>query len=157
VVPLAALEPAWVAAPHQDPPPHAYLRTEGDCGLNLELEVEWNGTVVTRPPFATMYWTAAQQLAHLTVNGASLRTGDLFASGTVSGAAREQRGSFLELCWNGTEPITLADGSVRTFLDDHDTVTIRAKAIRADGVHIGLGPVTGAILPALSGHPGLSG
>ena len=55
-------------------------------GLDLHLELDCNGTVVSRPPFAGMYWTAAQQLAHLTVNGASLRTGDLYGSGTVSGA-----------------------------------------------------------------------
>ena len=75
-----------------------------------------------------MYWTPAQQLAHLTVNGASLRTGDLFASGTISGPDRDQRGSLLELTWNGTEPLELADGSRRTFLADGDTVTLRARA-----------------------------
>ena len=75
-----------------------------------------------------MYWTVAQQLAHLTVNGAALRTGDLFASGTVSGPDREQRGSFLELSWNGAEPVTLADGSTRSFLEDGDEVSISAWA-----------------------------
>ena len=104
-----------------------------DWGLDLELEVSWNGTVVSRPPFAGMYWTPDQQLAHLTVNGASLRTGDLFASGTVSGPERDQRGSFLELSWNGTEPVTLADGSTRTFLEDGDEVSVTAWAPGADG------------------------
>ena len=85
----------------------------------------WNGTVVSRPPFAGMYWTPDQQLAHLTVNGASLRTGDLYASGTVSGPERDQRGSFLELSWNGSEPVTLDDGSTRTFLEDGDVVSVR--------------------------------
>ena len=108
----------------------------------------WNGTTVSRPPFAAMYWTPAQQLAHLTVNGASLRTGDLYASGTVSGPEKDQRGSLLELTWNGAEPVTLADGSVRRFLEDGDTVTITAWAPGADGVRIGLGEVTGTILPA---------
>ena len=79
---------------------------------------------MSRPPFAGMYWTPDQQLAHLTVNGASLRTGDLFASGTVSGPERGQRGSFLELSWNGAEPVTLADGSTRTFLEDGDEVSV---------------------------------
>jgi fumarylacetoacetase len=107
--------------------------------------VEWNGTVVSRPPFRQMYWTAAQQLAHLTVNGASLRTGDLFASGTVSGPEPDQRGSLLELTWNGTSPLTLADGKERTFLEDGDTVTISASAPGLAGVRIGLGAVTGVV------------
>jgi fumarylacetoacetase len=98
-----------------------------------------------------MYWTAAQQLAHLTINGASLRTGDLFASGTVSGAEREQRGSFLELSWNGTEPVTLDDGSTRSFLEDGDVVSISATAPGAGGVRLGFGSVTGRVLPATSG------
>jgi fumarylacetoacetase len=95
-----------------------------------------------------MYWTVAQQLAHLTVNGASLRTGDLFASGTVSGPDREQRGSFLELSWNGAEPVTLADGSTRSFLEDGDEVSISAWAPGPDGVRIGFGDVTGRVVGA---------
>ncbi len=95
-----------------------------------------------------MHWTAPQQLAHLTVNGATLRTGDLFASGTVSGPDRDQRGSLLELSWGGTEPITLPDGSTRTFLEDGDTVTISATAPGPDGTRIGLGEVTGTVRPA---------
>jgi fumarylacetoacetase len=95
-----------------------------------------------------MYWTAAQQLAHLTANGASVRTGDLYASGTVSGPEPDQRGSFLELTWNGTEPVRLADGSTRTFLADGDTVTISATAPGPGRSRIGLGEVTGSVLPA---------
>ncbi len=110
-----------------------YLGRTADWGLDLELEVAWNGTVVSRPPFAGMYWTPDQQLAHLTVNGASLRTGDLYASGTVSGPERDQRGSFLELSWNGSEPVALADGSTRTFLEDGDVVSVQAWAPGADG------------------------
>ena len=120
-----------------------YLGRTADWGLDLELEVSWNGTVVSRPPFAGMYWTPDQQLAHLTVNGASLRTGDLYASGTVSGPERDQRGSFLELSWNGTEPVTLDDGSTRTFLEDGDVVSMQAWAPGADGTRIGFGEVTG--------------
>jgi fumarylacetoacetase len=96
-----------------------------------------------------MYWTPDQQLAHLTANGASLRTGDLYASGTVSGPERDQRGSFLELSWNGQEPVTLADGSVRTFLEDGDEVSVTARAPGADGTRIGFGEVTGRIAPAV--------
>jgi fumarylacetoacetase len=95
-----------------------------------------------------MYWTPAQQLAHLTVNGASVLAGDLFASGTVSGAAREEWGSLLELSENGAEPMRLADGSIRVFLEDGDTVTISASAPGPGGGRIGFGEVTGRVLPA---------
>jgi fumarylacetoacetase len=148
VVPLAALEHARVDPPMQDPPPLAYLRTSERWGLDVAIEIEWNGTVVSRPPYRQMYWTAPQQLAHLTVNGASLRTGDLYASGTVSGPERDQVGSLLELTWNGREPVTLDNGQVRGFLEDGDTVTIRASAPGADGTRIGFGEVTGVIHPA---------
>jgi fumarylacetoacetase len=147
VVPLSALDGARVAGPEQNPAPLDYLRQDEPRGLDLALRIEWNGTVVSRPPFAGMYWSAAQQLAHLTVNGASLRTGDLYASGTVSGPEKDQRGCLLELSWNGTEPITLADGSARTFLEDGDTVTIDGHAT-VNGVRIGFGGVTGTIQPA---------
>ena len=130
-------------------PPSTCATTTGPWGLAIELEVTWNGTAVARPPFAQMYWTAAQQLAHLTANGASVRTGDLYASGTVSGPEPDQRGSFLELTWNGTEPVRLADGSTRAFLADGDTVTISATAPGPDGNRIGLGEVTGSVRPAL--------
>ena len=148
VIPLAALDEARCAPPLRDPEPLAYLRDAGDEGLDLALEVTWNGTVVSRPPFSTMYWTAAQQLAHLTVNGAALRTGDLYASGTVSGPAPEQRGSFLELSWNGRDTVTLDDGSTRTFLEDGDTVVISASAPGPGGTRLDLGAVAGTVLPA---------
>jgi fumarylacetoacetase len=149
VVPLDALEAARLPPVRRDPPVADYLRDDEGWGLDLSLELRWNGTLVSRPPYAGMYWTAAQQLAHLTVNGASLRTGDLFASGTVSGPERGQRGSFLELSWNGTEPVTLDDGSSRTFLEDGDEVSISAWAPGPAGTRIGLGEVTGRVLPAL--------
>jgi fumarylacetoacetase len=141
ITPLAALEHAWVDAPAQDPAVVSYLDDDRRA-LDLRLSVEWNGVEVSRPPYAGMYWTPAQQLAHLTVNGASLRTGDLFASGTVSGAQRDEVGSFLELSWGGAEPITV-DGQERTFLVDGDEVVLRGRV--AD---IELGPVRGRVLPA---------
>ncbi|MGA3488691.1 fumarylacetoacetase [Micromonosporaceae bacterium DT55] len=150
VVPLEALAEAWVPAPEQDPAVLDYLRDTPHLGLDLRLSVQWNGERVTEPPFASMYWTPAQQLAHLTVNGASLRTGDLYASGTVSGPERSQVGSFLELSWGGTEPIALG-AAKRTFLDDGDTVTITATAPGPDGSTIGLGEVTGTITPPITG------
>ena len=146
ITPLPALEAARVALPGQDPEPLDYLRVEEPAGYDITFEVELGGEVISRPPYATMYWSPAQMLAHTTVNGASLRTGDLFASGTVSGDAREQRGSLLELSWGGQEPF----GNGRTFLDDGDTVTIRATAPGALGGRIALGEVTGTILPALA-------
>ncbi len=148
VVPIEAVESARVTPPVQSPRPLPYLRDEQGWGLDIDIEVEWNGVVVSRPPFRHMYWTPAQQLAHLTVNGAALRTGDLFASGTVSGPDRDQAGSLLELCWNGADPITFPDGSVRAFLADGDTVAMRAKATGADGAPIGFGSVSGTVLPA---------
>lgn len=148
VVPAAALEAARVSPPVQDPEPLPYLRCEEPWGLDLHLEVLINGQVAARPRFASMYWTPPQQLAHATVNGAPLRTGDLFASGTVSGPEREQRGCMLELSWNGREPLELDDGTKRTFLEDGDTVTIRAKAPGVSGSRISLGEVTGTVRPA---------
>ncbi len=150
VLPVAALDHARVSPPERSHGLLDYLADEPDdpWGLDLDLEVSWNGTTVSRPPFAQMYWTAAQQLAHLTVNGASLRTGDLFASGTVSGPEPAQRGSFLELSWNGTEPVQLDDGTSRTFLEDGDEVVLTATAAGADGSRVGLGEVRGRVLPA---------
>jgi fumarylacetoacetase len=148
VVPLDALEAARVTPPAQEPEVLPYLRGDEPWGLDLDLEISWNGHVVSRPGFAGMYWTPAQQLAHLTVNGASLRTGDLFASGTVSGPERGQRGSFLELSWNGTEQVELGDGTTRGFLEDGDLVSISASAPGPDGSRIGFGSVAGRVLPA---------
>ncbi|PYC88221.1 fumarylacetoacetase [Streptomyces tateyamensis] len=155
IVPLAALESARTAPPAQQPEPLPYLTDGQPWGLDLELEVLLNGHLVSRPPYASMYWTPAQMLAHMTVNGASVRPGDLFASGTVSGPDRDQRGSLMELSWGGQEPITLPDGSVRTFLEDGDEVVIRATAPGPHGTRIGLGEVAGRILPATT-HPHFS-
>lgn len=147
VVPMEALAGARVAPPTRDVALLPYL-DDADApagGLDLALEVRLDGEVVSRPPYAAMYWTPAQMLAHLCVNGASVRPGDLFASGTVSGPAREERGALIELTWNGTEPIELPDGTTRSFLEDGDTVTITATAPGADGSRIALGAVTGRI------------
>ncbi|GAB3875213.1 fumarylacetoacetase [Terrabacter terrigena] len=148
VTPLDALSEARTALPGQtDPQILPYL--QGDAfGLDIHLEVTLNGTVVSRPEHAAMYWSPAQMLAHLTVNGASIRNGDLFASGTISGPTRESRGSLLELTWNATEPLTLDDGTTRGFLEDGDTVTMTAWAPGPDGARIGVAEVTGTIIPA---------
>jgi fumarylacetoacetase len=140
VVPLDELADRRVAREPQDPEPLDYLREE-PWAFDIPLEVELNGTVVARSNTRHLYWSIAQQVAHLTVNGASLRTGDLLATGTISGPEREERGSLIELSWNGQEPIELADGSTRTFLEDGDEVVLRGKP---------LGEVRGRIEPALS-------
>ncbi|HYN94778.1 MAG TPA: fumarylacetoacetase [Pilimelia sp.] len=150
VTPLAALSAAWVPAPVQEPEVLPYLRDSPRRGLALDLAVSWNGTTVSRPDFAAMYWTPAQQLAHLTVNGARVRTGDLYASGTVSGDRRDQVGSFLELTAGGAEPVVLAGGQRRTFLEDGDTVTISATAPGPAGSVVTLGEVTGTVRPAIA-------
>ncbi len=150
VTPLAALDAAWCALPGQDPTPLDYLVSTGSTdhdeprGLDLDVEVVLNGTVVSRPPYRTMYWSPAQMLAHLTVNGASTRPGDLFASGTISGPEPDTRGSFLELSWGGKEPF----GDGHTFLEDGDEVTLRYAAPGTGGGRITLGEVTGRIEPA---------
>ncbi len=154
VTPLAALDAAWCDLPEQDPRPLDYLvstgstnedgSTRGPRGLDLEVEVVLDGEVVSRPPYRTMYWAPAQMLAHLTVNGASTRPGDLFASGTISGPEPGTRGSFLELSWGGKEPF----GDGRTFLEDGDEVTLRYSAPGTGGGRIRLGEVTGRIEPA---------
>ncbi len=145
ITPLAALEPARAPLPGQSPAPLDYLRVDEPAGYAIDLEVVLNGEVVSRPRYADMYWSPAQMLAHMTVNGAGLRTGDLFASGTISGAERDQRGSFLELSWGGQEPFGSDD---HTFLRDGDEVILRATAPGAFGGRIALGEVSGRIQPA---------
>ncbi|MEU7008622.1 fumarylacetoacetase [Streptomyces sp. NPDC046332] len=150
VTPLEALDAARTAPPARDFDLLPYLDDSADeepGGFDLRITVEINGEVVSEPPFATMYWTAAQQLAHMTVNGASLRTGDLYGSGTVSGPETHQRGSLLELTWNGRDPLELPTGK-RTFLEDGDVVTLTAWAPGPDGTQVALGEVTGQIVPA---------
>jgi fumarylacetoacetase len=129
IVPLAALEPYLVSAPEQDPEPLPYLRTAGDWALDLALEVELNGAVISRTNARGLYWTFPQQLAHATVNGAAVRPGDLFASGTISGPTPGSEGSLIEL--------------ERPFLADGDTVILRGAA----GT-VSFGEVRGTIVSA---------
>jgi fumarylacetoacetase len=126
ITPLAALEPYLVPAREQDPEPAEYLRTTGDWALDVALEVELNGEVISRGNARGLYWTFPQQLAHATVNGAAVRPGDLFASGTISGFDPGSEGSLLE--------------SGRGFLADGDTVVLRGAA-----GSVSLGEVRGTI------------
>lgn len=149
VVPLADLEAARLPPPPRDVALLPYLDDTGDppWGLDLTLSVRINGHEVSRPPARTTYWTPAQQLAHLTVNGAILRTGDLYASGTVSGPAPDERGCLLELTRAGTAPLVLPDGATRAWLEDGDEVVITATAPGRGGSLVDLGEVRGRVLP----------
>ena len=149
VLPLAALEHARIRTPSRDATLLGYLCESEDWGLDIDFEVRLNGYLIATPPFASMYWSPAQMLAHMTVNGASQRPGDLFASGTVSGPEPVQRGSLIELAWGGTDPLLLPDGTSRSWLHDGDELSITATAPGPGGVRIGLGTATGCILPAV--------
>jgi fumarylacetoacetase len=138
VTPLAALEALRVPAAAQEPEPLPYLR-EDPWAYDLDLEVELNGAIVAATSARRLYWTPAQMIAHLTANGASLRTGDLIGSGTISGPEPHERGSLIERTWNGAEPLALPDGTTRTFLEDGDRVVLRGTR---------LGEVAGRIVPS---------
>jgi fumarylacetoacetase len=153
VTPLDALADCRVPGPDQSPPPLPYLRLDDDWALDLDLSVALRpqgGTdeeVVSRTSFAGLYWRMPQQVAHLTSNGAHLRTGDLLASGTVSGPVPGSEGSLIELTRGGAEPLAVA-GATRTFLEDGDEVVLRAAATVGDGVTLTLGQAAGRIVPA---------
>ena len=154
VVPLAALQPFRVAGPKQDPPPLPYLSTGETCAYDISLEVKLQTAalaeahIISRTNFKEMYWSINQQVAHHTVTGCNLRTGDLLASGTLSGNEKSSYGSLLELAWAGKEPLELPNGERRAFLEDGDTVIMTGYA-QGDGYRIGLGEVRGTIVPAL--------
>jgi fumarylacetoacetase len=137
VVPLNELD--RVPGQPQDPPPLDYLRVRENWAFDIDLEVRLNGETVSRTNARHLYWNVQQQIAHLTANGASLRTGDLLASGTISGPTGDSVGSFIELTRNGAAPVELSDGTTRTFLEDGDEVTLAGA---------GLGEVTGRIVSA---------
>ncbi|MEZ0483150.1 fumarylacetoacetase [Fibrella aquatica] len=151
VVTMDALEPFRVPGYVQEPAPLPYL-TETNPLPNLDIHLEvglttagGEETVISRSNQRFLYWSQAQQLAHHTVNGCNVRVGDLMASGTISGPDRSSWGSLLELSWGGAEPITLASGETRTFLQDGDTVTFRGFAEK-EGIRVGFGAVSGQIM-----------
>jgi fumarylacetoacetase len=141
VTPLDALP--RIAAEPQEPEPLPYLHRADGRVFDIDLEVDLNGETISRTSARNLYWTAEQQIAHLTSNGAALRTGDLLASGSISGDDPRSRGSLIELTWNGAEPLRLADGSTRTFLADGDEVVLRGST-----AGFALGEVRGRIEPA---------
>lgn len=150
VVTIDALELFRVVSPEQNPPVLEYLRTEGlrNFDINLEVSIQPKGgeeTIVCNNNFKEMYWNVAQQIAHHTVNGCNLNTGDLLASGTISGSEPMTYGSLLELSENGNKPFSLSDGSKRTFLENNDTVIMRGWAER-DGIRVGFGELMNTII-----------
>jgi fumarylacetoacetase len=153
VVTLEALEPFRVSGPPQDPPPLAYLQSPGHDSYDIHLEVTLQAPTMSAPEricasnFRGLYWSPAQQIAHHTSNGCNLRTGDLLASGTISGSTPDALGCLLEITRGGKQPLTLAGGLERRFLEDGDRVTMSGWC-QADGYRIGFGEVTGRILPA---------
>ncbi len=153
VVTMDALEPFRKPLPAQDPEPFPYLRSQGDSTYDIQLEAHLRtpkmseAHVLTRTNFKHLYWSMAQQLAHHTVNGCNLQPGDLLASGTISGPEETARGCMLELTWRGANPIELAQGETRKWLEDGDTLTLTGWA-QGEGYRVGFGEVTGRILPA---------
>jgi fumarylacetoacetase len=152
IVTLDALEPFRIAGPQQSPKVLPYLEYSGPKNYNIHLEVaiqpeEKEETIVCRSNFRYMYWNMCQQLAHHTVNGCNINTGDMFASGTISGPEPGSFGSMLEIAWKGTRPVKLNDGGERKFIHDNDTITIRGWAEK-DGVRIGFGECVTRILPS---------
>jgi fumarylacetoacetase len=154
VVPMDALEPFLTMGPRQDPETFPYLRTSGPQAYDIHLEVANQGEKMSQPQrictsnFKYLYWNICQQLAHHTINGCNLRTGDLLASGTISGPSPDSFGSMLELAWRGTKPIQLPNGETRRFLQDGDRLTITGWC-QVPGYRVGFGEVTGKILPAI--------
>lgn len=153
IVTKAALEPFRVSGPPRDAPLLPYLRETRPLLYDIALEVALQPegareTVLARTNYREMYYAAAQQLCHHTTSGCPMNTGDLIGSGTISGEDKHSRGSLLELSWGGREPIALADGGVRTFIADNDTLILRGAA-HGDGYTIGFGECAGKVLPAL--------
>lgn len=152
IVTMDALEPFRVPGPVQDPPVLPYLEYDGEKNYDIKLSVKIQPegsepTVVSESNFKYMYWNMSQQLAHHTVNGCNINVGDMYASGTISGKTPESYGSMLEISWQGTKSVQMADGTERKFIADGDNVIIEGWCEK-DGVRIGFGEAAGKILPA---------
>jgi fumarylacetoacetase len=162
IVTMEALAPfrAKFERPAEDPQPLPYLdsasnRESGALDITLEvlLQTAKMRAEGVAPALLTRgntteaaYWTAAQLIAHHTVNGCNLQPGDLLGSGTLSGPKPDEAGSMMELTLGGKQPITLPNGEKRTFLEDGDTLVIRGYCERAGAVRIGLGEVSGTVV-----------
>ena len=153
IVTLDALEPFRIPGPAQQPEPLPYLRSQGNWAFDIHLEAHLQTAKmperhrICASNAKHLYWNICQQLAHHTITGCNLRTGDLLASGTISGMAPDSYGSLLELAWKGTKPLTLPSGEQRSYLEDGDRVTMTGWC-QGEGYRVGFGEVTGKILPA---------
>lgn len=152
VITLDALEPFRTASPKQEPTPLPYLQQTGDKTFDINLEVylqpeQGKETLICESNFKYLYWTMSQQLAHHTINGCKINAGDLMGSGTISGSTPNSFGSLLELTWAGANPLTLEDGSTRTFIEDYDTITMKGYCQNND-IRIGFGEVKSMLLPS---------
>jgi fumarylacetoacetase len=153
IVTREALEPFRVHGPKQDPTPLPYLQQVLPNNYDLQLDVGLRAaqmneeTRICRTNFKYMYWSSVQQVVHHASSGCAMNIGDLLGSGTISGPEKSQRGSLLEISWNGTEPMKLADGIARTFLEDGDSLVMRGWC-QGDGYRVGFGEVEGTIGPA---------
>lgn len=147
LVTLDALEPFRIEGMEQDPEVLPHLRRQGRQHFDIALEVWLNGELICTSNTKHLYWSMSQQIAHQTSNGTPLEFGDLYASGTISGPDPGSYGSMLELTWKGTQPLALSNGKTRTFLEDGDSISMRAYA-QGDGFRIGFGECEGTIKPA---------
>ena len=152
IITLEALEPFRCSGPKQDPKPLEYLKNAKDStfdinlGIYLKTENMDSDQLISSSNYNYLYWNMNQQIAHHTITGCNLRTGDLLASGTISGPGKDNRGSMLELSWLWTKPIKLSNGDERKSLENGDTVTLKGWC-QGDGYRIGFGDCTGTILP----------
>jgi fumarylacetoacetase len=153
IVMSAALEPFRTPTPPREVPLLPHLAEPRPMLYDIALEVGLTPkggaeTIIARTNYSEMYYSAPQQLAHHTTCGCPMNVGDLLGSGTISGPERGARGSMMELSWSGKEPIEIAGGT-RSFIEDHDTLTLRGAA-QGDGYKIGFGTCVGTVLPALA-------
>lgn len=153
IVSKSALEPFRCEGMTRNRPLMPYLQEPRPGLYDVKLEVsltpeEGTPTTITRTNYREMYYSAAQQLAHHSISGCAMNSGDLLGSGTISGASNHERGSLLELSWGGKEPLTLTGGEKRSFLEDNDTITMTGWA-EGDGYRVGFGDCTGTVMPAI--------
>jgi fumarylacetoacetase len=153
IVTREALEPFRLHGPAQEPEPLAYLKQNKPNNFDMELDVALRASgmneakSICRTNFKYMYWSSVQQLVHHASSGCAMNVGDLLGSGTISGPEKNQRGSLLEISWNGTEPLELAPGIKRSFLEDGDSLVMRGWC-QGEGYRVGFGEVEGTIVPA---------
>lgn len=154
IVTLDALESFRVQGPSQEPEVLDYLKTEKPSSFNIQLEAALKTAkgaekTICSTNFKYMYWSMAQQLAHHTCNGCNVETGDVYASGTISGPTEDSFGSMLEISWKGTKPVQFENGEERKFIQDGDSLSLSGHCQSDHGYKIGFGECSGTILPAI--------